>query len=134
MVILRICFVSIRSFPFILFPIIVLHQLGIRATFDPHAVTQTSFQHLFLRHFTTITKPTTKQPPSYISTHHETRKKAPACKAKQNQKKKKILLPYPKVYATKSVRNLHSQTTIISSTTRKPTTISTSHKSNPTSI
>ena len=65
MVIPRICFVSILPFPFFLFPIVVLHQLGIRANFP------TSFPHC--------------------------------------------------------------QTTIIASTTRKPTTFSTSHNSNPSS-
>ena len=40
MVIPRICSVSIFLFPFILFSIVVLHQLGIRANFDPHAFTQ----------------------------------------------------------------------------------------------
>jgi hypothetical protein len=64
-VIPRICSFSILPFPFILFPIVVLHQLGIRANFP------TSFPHC--------------------------------------------------------------QTTIIASTTRKPTTFSTSHNSNPSS-
>ena len=48
MVILRICFVSIRSFPFILLSIVVLHQLGIRAQL------RSSFPHNLKKKFQQI--------------------------------------------------------------------------------
>jgi CelD/BcsL family acetyltransferase involved in cellulose biosynthesis len=87
-VIPRIYPISIFIFPFILFPIVVLHQLGIRANSDPHVVTQSQHSANLpptTQHLTSHTHQTTSQ----ISTKTIYKNPSSLCITSTNQKKKK---------------------------------------------